>query len=95
MWSHRDFQNVSTFARAASLLLLSPLHSIIPASSTRKSPIIFLYCALCGQLLIDILPRLKPWDSNSRKKALLIPAKSITFGRFRSAAYAAAMALGI
>ena len=31
----------------------------------------------------------------SRKKALLIPAKSITFGRFRSAAYATAMALGI
>ena len=44
---------------------------------------------------IDILPRLKPWDSNSRKKASLIPAKSITFGRFRSAAYATAMALGI
>ena len=43
----------------------------------------------------DILQRLKPWDSNSRKKALLIPAKSITFGRFRSAAYATAMALGI
>ena len=44
---------------------------------------------------IDILPRLKPWDSNSRKKASLIPAKSITFGRFRPAAYATAMALGI
>ena len=47
------------------------------------------------RIKIDILPRLKPWDSNSRKKALLIPAKSITFGRFRSAAYATAMALGI
>ena len=46
-------------------------------------------------LIVDILPRLKPWDSNSRKKASLIPAKSITFGRFRSAAYATAMALGI
>ena len=44
MWPHRDFPNSSALARAASLLLSAPLHSIMPASSAPKNPTIVLYC---------------------------------------------------